>query len=76
MTVGSSDGLSDIKGVHLRIESPYAIRRFMDTGDHQSAMSTYGHIQGVNKIHERLATAGGPVNYHTINTQMSARKNI
>lgn len=45
MTVGSSDGFSDIKGVHMRIDSPYAIRRFMDS-EHAVSGAT-------NKIHEK-----------------------
>jgi hypothetical protein len=46
LTIGTQDGLSDIKGVHGMMESPYVIRRFTD-GEH-------GMIGATSiKIHEK-----------------------
>lgn len=45
MTVGSSDGLSDLKVVHNNLDSPYAIRRFIDCDIAMVGTST--------KIHEK-----------------------
>ena len=59
MTVGSSDGHSDAKAVQDTLDSPYAIRRFVDSENGMGANS--------NKIHEKTDFNS---HYHNSNSNL------
>jgi hypothetical protein len=51
MTVGSSEGHSDAKAVQDTLDSPYAIRRFVDSESGAGANSNKIHEKGEFKPH-------------------------